>query len=65
MLSYKGKANKGGKVTPSPHPGHTPYKTWSYSNLRLNNSGGNAVRHHDAFIIHWHYDDILTVSETT
>ena len=44
---------------------HLNPNTWSHSILRKNNSHGNAVRDRDALIIHWHIDDLLTVSGTT
>ena len=44
---------------------HLNPNTWSHSILRQNNSHGNAVRDRDALIIHWHIDDLLTVSGTT
>ena len=41
---------------------HLNPNAWSHSVLRKNNSHGNAVRDRDALIIHWHIDDLLTVS---
>ena len=44
---------------------HLNPNTWSHSILRQNNSHGNAMLDRDALIIHWHINDLLTVSETT
>ena len=44
---------------------HLDPTTWLHSISRPNNSGGNAVRGHDALIILWHIDDLSTVSGTT